>query len=724
MKRKKSCSESGSEDGRERKCKKVMPKSLAVEIDAEADADGAVGLQNSSPKSALAKSNIREIDLERALYRWYERYQQQRREVSRSDAALTAEELARKAKNLVQRLGGSAGLSGQISTGWIARWQERYGVPKSDVPDSSVKQESEPKTYLEPIKQRLKKKRFRKNEENEVSSSLDEKEEPEDPRKMLTIDTGGDADAFPERSEAAQTLLKLGEDVRPVFEEYDSDKVYFAFCFELDWKSLPDKTLESKNDEPVWLLMAGNRSGRHRTRILVTGRHWRPGCLKHVNMLSQPVVYAGGGKGMMTPDLFAWWFSREFVPAAESLHSEAVLILEERWSSAKLQGGHNVKLVTVRDDEIIDWGMILAEFRTRYATLLLRKLSWTEMTSITQYLSEFTLKEAFPLFHKSWLIIRPETFQRFSDPRGEGNEERPHSSESISVSLIQSAMMGGGKEEQKEKSGRKKPEMLSLSRRGTATQEDRMLLLELQWATHDVGLEVTDEDLSCWAANSSVVKMESVKTEESDPCAEGRNVPNAAEAAEHLSRALLWLETQPIDPNLLLIVRDVIDVAKQASKMGLAPPHPGAALPFFCHNGDHLTQPPPAHMGIPPYQLDAKGAGAMGLSRSPMYPFPAGSTYPYPMLSPEMSQVAASWHTPGMYPISAGAGFRSPYPTSLPISTTLPSDFYRFSPTGLLPGHPGLSPHGHHSLSSHPAIVTPGPKQELGHHTQSDHNHR
>lgn len=46
--------------------------------------------------------------------------------------------------------------------------------------------------------------------------------------------------------------------------------------------------------------------------------------------------------------------------------------------------------------------------------------------------------------------------------------------------------------------------------------------------------------------------------------------------------------------------------------MGLAPTHPGSALPFFCHNGDHLTQPPPAHMGIPPYQLDPKGAGAMG----------------------------------------------------------------------------------------------------------------
>nr|CAD7428861.1 unnamed protein product [Timema monikensis] len=116
-----------------------------------------------------------------------------------------------------------------------------------------------------------------------------------------------------------------------------------------------------------------------------------------------------------------------------------------------------------------------------------------------------------------------------------------------------------------------------------------------------------------------------------------------------------------------------------------------------------------------------------GLTRPPMYPFTTGQ-YPYPMLSPEMSQVAASWHTPSMYPISTGGGFRTSYPTSLPItSTSLPSDFYRFSPTGLIPPH-GLSPHGHHpshphSLASHPAIVTPGPKQELGAHPL-DHNHR
>lgn len=57
----------------------------------------------------------------------------------------------------------------------------------------------------------------------------------------------------------------------------------------------------------------------------------------------------------------------------------------------------------------------------------------------------------------------------------------------------------------------------------------------------------------------------------------------------------------------------VHSVVLQASKMGLAGTHPGG-LPFFCPNGDHLTQPPPAHMGIPPYgALDAgKAAAAAG----------------------------------------------------------------------------------------------------------------
>ncbi|XP_017853641.1 protein pangolin, isoforms A/H/I/S isoform X8 [Drosophila busckii] len=130
-----------------------------------------------------------------------------------------------------------------------------------------------------------------------------------------------------------------------------------------------------------------------------------------------------------------------------------------------------------------------------------------------------------------------------------------------------------------------------------------------------------------------------------------------------------------------------------ASKIGLPP--------FFCPNGDPLTTPPPAHCGIPPYRLDPK---TMGLPRPALYPF-AASQYPYPMLSPDMSQVA-SWHTPSVY---SSSSFRTPYPSTLPISTTLSSDFpFSFSPNLL----PSVHASPHHVLNSHPSIVASSSKQD------------
>ncbi|KAL9911881.1 transcription factor pangolin isoform 11-T29 [Glossina fuscipes fuscipes] len=137
-----------------------------------------------------------------------------------------------------------------------------------------------------------------------------------------------------------------------------------------------------------------------------------------------------------------------------------------------------------------------------------------------------------------------------------------------------------------------------------------------------------------------------------------------------------------------------------ANKIGLPP--------FFCHNGDHLANPPPAHCGIAPYQLDPK---AMGL-----YTFPS-TQYPYPMISPEMSQVA-SWHTPSVY--SAASSFRGPYPSSIPMNTTLSSDFpFRFSPSLL----PSVHTSPHHVLNTHPAIVTTA-KQDCNNQESPSTNHR
>ncbi|XP_039967586.1 protein pangolin, isoforms A/H/I/S isoform X6 [Bactrocera tryoni] len=140
-----------------------------------------------------------------------------------------------------------------------------------------------------------------------------------------------------------------------------------------------------------------------------------------------------------------------------------------------------------------------------------------------------------------------------------------------------------------------------------------------------------------------------------------------------------------------------------ANKIGLSP--------FFCHNGDPLTTPPPAHCGIPPYQLDPK---AMGLTRPAIYSFPS-SQYAYPMLGPDMTP---SWHTPSVY--SAASSFRSPYPSSLPINPTLSSDFpFRFPPNLL----PSVHTSPHHVLNSHPAIVTSGSKQDCNQEPTTNHRY-
>jgi len=105
------------------------------------------------------------------------------------------------------------------------------------------------------------------------------------------------------------------------------------------------------------------------------------------------------------------------------------------------------------------------------------------------------------------------------------------------------------------------------------------MLLELQWLSHDLGLEVTDDDLATWALDcgSPDAPQNTVKTELEDDGSEEAvsGVPTPAEAADHLAQALLWMETEPLDPALLLVVRDIITIAKQACPVNL-----GIILPF------------------------------------------------------------------------------------------------------------------------------------------------
>ncbi|KAL1420275.1 hypothetical protein MTO96_024491 [Rhipicephalus appendiculatus] len=127
----------------------------------------------------------------------------------------------------------------------------------------------------------------------------------------------------------------------------------------------------------------------------------------------------------------------------------------------------------------------------------------------------------------------------------------------------------------------------------------------------------------------------------------------------------------------------------------VASPHPGSPLNFMVYN-EPFSQPPPAHMGIPPVHIDPK----TGIPRPSVYPLTSPGQYTHSMFSQEFAQ-QLHWHSAaaGMYPMPpmASGGFRggSSYAPPLP----------RINPP-LLP--PSIMPHG-----LHPALVTPGPKQEL-----------
>ncbi|XP_018897410.2 uncharacterized protein [Bemisia tabaci] len=559
---------------------------------------------------------------------------------------------------------GSSDDLGRLLERWHAKYQQQRedrGLGRRDIPAAELVRRAEL------LSKKFKLESTRVDEEwiGSWRTRLGVRDEPEEARNAV---------------DGNEVLSRLVNE-----DGYSYDEIYHGFCVEFNYRDVPDASLRS--GESVWLLMASSLTGQHRTRILTIGKEWKPRCLQHVNMVSQPGVYAGGGVGTLTPDLLGWWLQKEFLPAALSLHPRAALVLCTDAPVQTRTPDDKLRLVVLRRRPS-NKCLVSAELKLHYAMLMLNEIYLEPDGWLQEHLRRFSLRDAIPLLHRAWLTIRTETFLRnWTD---------------TSPTL--------------------------------RTAEDQRLLVQLQWFAHNLGMEVTDKDVALWVSSDSANEAPSIK-EEPEDTESPLPVPTAADAVENLKKALVWMESEPLDPSFLLTARNLLTLAKQASKMGLGATHPGTGLPFFCPNGEHLGQPPPAHMGIPPYQLDPKGeywrgsglsssewkrfgalVAASGLTRPAVYPFTTGQ-YPYPVLSPEMSQVAASWHSPSMYPISSGApGFRSPYPSSLPIpSTSLPSEFYRFSPTGLITPHPGLSPH------SHSAIITPGPKQELHH---SDHNHR
>lgn len=300
------------------------------------------------------------------------------------------------------------------------------------------------------------------------------------------------------------------------FEGYNDDEIYAGLLIPFDINGIPNNTLDTvmNPDQKVWLLMAGNKSGRHRTRVLVIGKRWRPPCMETVNMLGQPVIYAGGGDGLPTPDLFKWWFETEFCPAALSINSKAVLFMDKA-SFIPEKHEYNGVSLQQHNGDLICKSSLFIEFKALYAALLLTQASLDQQSekSIERFLEKYTLKDAFILLHRAWLQVTTESFS-------------------------------------------------TCWKNCSFTSALKSVFLSVQWLAHDLGMEVSDDNMLIWALSSPVERTasENLSTDYEDI----ETPPSATQTVVYLKKALLWIESQPLEPSFVIAIRDLITYAKQA----------------------------------------------------------------------------------------------------------------------------------------------------------------
>lgn len=353
----------------------------------------------------------------------------------------------------------------------------------------------------------------------------------------------------------AQTVTHAPlETLKNVLEGYDQSQIYLAHVSFLDWRDLPGK--RTVTGERIWVVGAADHDGRHRTRLLVAGRHWRPNCLSHVNMITQPVIYAGGGSGALTADLFLWWFHREFATTAVAMHPNgAILVAEEAdYLPPEIEcitADGLVRLFIVPKDSL-EPKIVVNELRVRLAVALLTnvrsQLDLEERCerNLDKRLRRFTLKEAFFELHRAWLAIRSETFTRswiLFQEHEDGLISPPPG-----------------------------PTLSKLPHQANHHHEDQQMIAELRELTSEVGLNVGNIEFEQWLIDDESNLAKCVKKEfDEDNINEKQenfnefdiedDAPNAKETVRLLSRVLLWMERQPLDPGLLLAVRSMRDTA-------------------------------------------------------------------------------------------------------------------------------------------------------------------
>ena len=102
--------------------------------------------------------------------------------------------------------------------------------------------------------------------------------------------------------------------------------------------SCRDKSAPEAKDR-LTVLGCTNASGTHKLKPVLIGKSAKPRCFKSVNMDALPVIYKSQRNTWINSEIFAEWFSKEFVPAVkrhqclQNIRSSKALLLIDNCSA-------------------------------------------------------------------------------------------------------------------------------------------------------------------------------------------------------------------------------------------------------------------------------------------------------------------------------------------------------------------------------------------------------
>lgn len=294
---------------------------------------------------------------------------------------------------------------------------------------------------------------------------------------------------------------------------YEDEQIYDMFFMKLPWKKFTlDVDFESK--DVLIVLLCANRAGSRRTRVLVVGPEDDLKCMIGIHPLSQPVLYTTHS---LESEQLIDWFNFQFVPANSDEFLPCLLICAENIQcdgdclsydgkdtlrfQAKLPEKEERRLQNIRNVMHARYCLYLLEMYAQY------KEQYDNFDFNKFLKCHFNFKVAIPLIHRSWM---------------ETDVELSADHESILSNLTDQLTDA--------------VRILGLSDRRIDEETDFVKIEIENKFRHEPG------------------EQEATET----------SIPTASQTASLLETALLWMETQPIEPDIIIGIRQIASHIRKA----------------------------------------------------------------------------------------------------------------------------------------------------------------